>query len=63
MFLFFFVIRGQPVTELISRVLPVRPDGKVVHGEGGVPSQVLLDLKEWRKGVNKLIITEGSVGL
>jgi len=61
--LFLFIIRGELVTELLSRVLPVRPDGEVVHGEGRVPRQVLLNLQEWREGVNQLIIIGGGEGL
>ena len=51
------------MTELLGRLLPLGPDGEVVHGEGGVPSHVLLDLEERREVGSDLLVLEGGAGL
>ena len=52
-----------PVTELVSRLLPVGPDGEVVHREGGVSGHVPLHLDEGGQGVQDLVLLQGSEGL
>ena len=51
------------MTELLGRLLPLGPDGEVVHREGGVPGHVLLDLEEgWELG-GDLLVPESGAGL
>jgi len=57
------VIRGQFVTELLGGLLPLGPDGEVVHGEGRVPGHVLLHLQERRQLGGNLLVAEGGAGL
>ena len=51
------------VTELLGGLLPLGPDGEVVHGEGGVPGHVLLNLQERRQLGGDLLVAEGGAGL
>ena len=51
-------LKSLLVTKLVSRVLPVRPDGQVIHGEGRVPGNILLHLEEGREGVHQLLVIE-----
>ena len=51
------------MTKLLGRLLPLRPDGQVVHGERGIARHVLLDLKEGWKGLGDLLVLEGGAGL
>ena len=51
------------MTELLGGLLPLRPDGEVVHGEGGVSSHVLLHLQERRQLGGDLLVAEGGAGL
>ena len=51
------------VTELLGGLLPLGPDGEVVHGEGGVPGHVLLHLQERRQLGGDLLVAEGGAGL
>ena len=51
------------VAELLGGLLPLGPDGEVVHGEGGVPGHVLLHLQERRQLGGDLLVAEGGAGL
>ena len=51
------------MTELLGGLLPLGPDGEVVHGEGGVPGHVLLHLQERRQLGGDLLVAEGGAGL
>ena len=51
------------MTELFRGLLPLRADGEVVHGEGGVPRHVLLDLEEGRQRLGDLPVPERGAGL
>ena len=51
------------MTELLGGLLPLGPDGEVVHGEGGVSGHVLLDLQERRQLGGDLLVAEGGAGL
>ena len=51
------------VTELLRGLLPLWADGEVVHGEGGVPRHVLLDLEEGRQRLGDLLVPERGAGL
>ena len=51
------------MTELLGGLLPLRSDGEVVHGEGGVSSHVLLHLQERRQLGGDLLVAEGGAGL
>ena len=51
------------MTELFCRLLPLGPDGEVVHGEGGVSGHVLLHLEEGRELGGDLLVPESGAGL
>lgn len=51
------------VTKLLGRLLPLGPDGQVVHRERGVARHVLLDLEEGGKRLGDLLVLEGGAGL
>ena len=51
------------MTELLGGLLPLGPDGEVVHGEGGVPGHVLLHLEEGRELGCDLLVPESGAGL
>ena len=51
------------VAELLGGLLPLGPDGEVVHGEGRVPGHVLLHLQERRQLGGDLLVAEGGAGL
>ena len=51
------------MTELLGGLLPLGPDGEVVHGEGRVPGHVLLHLQERRQLGGNLLVAEGGAGL
>lgn len=42
---------------------PLGPEGQVVHGEGGVASDLFGNLEEWRQNVDDILRVEGSEGL
>lgn len=54
------IIRGQSVTKLVYGLLPVSTQRQVVHGEGGVPSHLILDLEEGGQRGFDLLIFEGG---
>lgn len=51
------------MTKLLGRLLPLGPDGQVVHRERGVARHVLLDLEEGGKRLGDLLVLEGGAGL
>ena len=51
------------VAELLGGLLPLGPDGEVVHGECRVPGHVLLHLQERRQLGGDLLVAEGGAGL
>ena len=51
------------VTELLGGLLPLGPDGEVVHGEGRVAGHVLGGRDEGRKFVEDLLVVHGGEGL
>ena len=48
------------MAELLSRLLPFRSNGQIVHGERWVSSNVLLDLEEGRQSLSNLVILQGG---
>ena len=51
------------MTKLVDRLLPVSPNGEVIHGEGRVPRHLPLHPEEGGQGVPDLVLLEGGEGL